>query len=172
MVRRMTKWWVRAAALTALAVALQACGDRPDKQAMAAVQGLLTAVQTGNAGGFEALLDRPALRADLRKQITSVARRDDLVVDGGPSELALDNMISPQAFRLVQAGSGAPLTAAPSKTQVEDLVKRLDDHRVCVHDLTPKQTCIVTFAKEAPGWRMIGMLAGGVTIAVPPPTGK
>jgi hypothetical protein len=168
MVPAMTTWWVRAAALAAAAAALQACQAGPEKQATASVQALLAAVQSGNNQAFEALLDRPALRTDLRKQIAPIARENEVLVDGGPSDLALDNMISPEAFRLVQAGSGAPLAATPSADQVQALLKRIDATRVCIHDLTPKQGCVATFAKEAPGWRMIGMLAGGVTVAVPP----
>ena len=164
----MTKWWVRAAVLATAAAALQACQAPPEKQAAASVQALLAAVQSGNAQAFEALVDRPALRTDLRKQIAPIARENEVLVDGGPSDLALDHMISPNAFRLVQAGSGAPMAAAPTKAQAQALLKRIDATRVCLHDLTPRQDCVATFAKEAPGWRLIGMLAGGVTIAVPP----
>lgn len=172
MVRPMTKAWVRMAALAAAPLALLGCGAKPVEDAAGPVRSLLTAAQAGDAGAFEALVDRSAVRADLRKQLAPVARANEVLVDGGPSDLALDHMISPAAFRLVQRDSGAPLAGPPSKAQVEAMLKRVDDRRVCVHDQTPAQQCVATFAKERPGWRLIGMLAGGVTVAAPPEPAK
>jgi hypothetical protein len=167
MVRRMTKIGLSIAALGALAMALQACSAPPEKAAAEPVRSLLAAAQAGDAAAFEALLDRPAIRMDLRKQLTPVARANKVLVDGGPSEAALDRMIGPTAFRLVATETGARLAGAPSATQAQALLKRVDGRRVCIHDTTPRQACIATFAKEPAGWRLIGMLAGGVTVAVP-----
>ena len=159
--------WLRAAALGALVMTAQACGKRAADDAGAAAQGLLTAAQGGDAQGFEAWLDRPALRADLRQQMISVAHANGLDV-GGPSDLALDRMIGPQALRLVEAGSGAPLAGPPSLAQVKAMLKPLDRTRVCLHDLSPQQTCLLSFAREKPGWRLVAMPATDLTIAVAP----
>jgi hypothetical protein len=168
MVRRMTKIGLSIGALGALAVTLQACSAAPEKAAAGPVRSLLAAAQAGDAAAFEALLDRPAIREDLRKQLAPVARANAVLVDGGPSNLALDRMIGPAAFRLVDSTSGARLASAPSQAQVTTLLKRVDRRRVCIPDRTPLRNCIATFAKEPAGWRLIGMLAGGVTVAVPP----
>jgi len=162
MVRRMVGW-LRAAALTALVMTAQGCAERPEADAGSAVQALLAAAQAGDAKAFDAYVDRPALRADLREQMIGVAHANGLDV-GGPSDFALDRMIGPQAFKLVQAG--APLAGAPSAAQVAALLKTLDKTRVCLHDLTPQQKCLLTFAREAPGWRLVGMPAADLTIEV------
>lgn len=164
MVRRMVRWlW--AAALAALTMTAQGCAKRPEPDAGTTVQALLAAAQAGDAKAFEAYVDRPALRADLRQQMIGVGHANGLDV-GGPSDLALDRMIGPQAFKLVQAG--APLANAPSPAQVSALLKTLDKTRVCLHDLTPQQKCRLTFAREAPGWRLVGMPAADLTIEVAP----
>jgi len=165
MVRRMLRW-VRVAALGALLLTAAGCGDKPKADATRAAQGLLAAAQAGDATAFEAYLDRPKIRADLREQLVDVARARGLEVDGGPSDIALDRMIAPEAFHIVQAGTGAPLAAAPSPEQVALIVRRVDDRRVC--DLTPAAACILTFAREASGWRLIGMLARDLKIEAPP----
>ncbi|HEX3699721.1 MAG TPA: DUF2939 domain-containing protein [Phenylobacterium sp.] len=161
----MTKW-IRAAALAAAAVAVQGCGMSRDGDPVAAAQGLLSAVQTGDTKAFEAQLDRPALRADLRQQIASLGRAEGVDL-GGPSDPALDRMIDPQNLHVVQADGGAPLAAPPSKAQVAPLMKHLDGRRACLHDLTPDQRCLLTFAREPAGWRLVGMPAAELRIAVP-----
>ena len=165
MVRRM-RTWIRLAALGALAAMLQGCGGGADADPVGAAQGLLTAIQTGDAKAFEAGLDRPAIRADLRRQMTGLALANGLDV-GGPSDFALDRMIVPQAFRLVQADGGAALAGPPSKAQVAALVKHIDGGRACLHDLSPDQRCLLTFAHEKAGWRLVGMPAANLTVAVP-----
>jgi hypothetical protein len=157
--------WLRAAALGALAMTAQACGDSGPKDAARTAQALLDAIQTGDAKAFETVIDRPALRADLRRQMIAVGRANGLDV-GGPSDVALDLMIDPAAFHLVQAGGATPLGAAPSLPQVQALLKPLDKTRVCLHDLTPQQACRLTFAREAAGWRLVGMPAADLTIEV------
>jgi Protein of unknown function (DUF2939) len=152
-------------ALLSASLALIACGD-PRKGAAEAAQGLLTAVQSGDRQAFEAHLDRPALRGDLRAQMEGVARQNGVDVPGGPSDFALDRMIDPEAFRLVQAHGGQPLPKAPSPAQVAALIKPIDKAHACVHDLTPQQRCVLTFAKEKPGWKLVGMPAADITVAV------
>ena len=165
MVRRMVRW-LRLAFLGALAVTVQACGGGPGADPGVAAQGVLTASQSGDSKAFEAWVDRPAVRAALRDQLIAVARQNGLDV-GGPSDGALDRMIGPTALKLVQAGAGTPLAGPPSAAQVAALMKPLDKGRACLHDLTPQQRCLLTFARETPGWRLVAMPAGDVTIGVP-----
>jgi DUF2939 family protein len=160
--------WLRIAALGALLVMAQACASKPETAARSAARGVLSAVQAGDAKALEAWLDRPAIRADLRQQLQGVARANGLEVDGGPSDFALDRMIAPEAFHVVQAGTGAALAAPLSPEQVAAIVRKVDARRVCVHDLTPARRCLLTFARERPGWRLIGMLAADLRIETPP----
>jgi len=149
-----------------------ACGGRdPVKAAAPDVQGLLAAVQAGDARGFETRLDRPALRADLRRQIAGLGRANGLDVEGGPSDAALDRRIDPAALRLVRQGTDQPLAAAPSARQTAALLKPIDRDHVCVRDAT--QQCLLTFAREAAGWRLVAMPAQpGTVIAVGPEPAK
>ena len=158
---------VRLAALCALGLAAQACGGGGgSRDAAAAAQALLAAAQAGDAAHFEAAIDRPALRAELRQQMIAVAHANGLDV-GGPSDQALDRMIGPQSIHLVQAAGGAPLAGPPSPAQVAALIKPADRGRVCLHDLTPQQACILTFLRESAGWRLVSMPSGEVVVAIP-----
>jgi hypothetical protein len=162
-----------ATALVALALTIQGCGKTPaDNGAAGAAQAFLAAAWSGDLKGFEAGLDRTAVRADLRQQLMQVAQANSLAVEGGASDAALDRMITPDAFRLVAAGSGAPLAAAPSKAQTAALIKPLGKDRACVHDQSPQQACLLTFAKEAKSWRLVAMAPAGFTIPVGPEPAK
>jgi hypothetical protein len=168
MVRPMVrKHWV--AALAVLLVTAQGCARKPAQRPEAgAVQALLASAWSEDPRGFEAVVDRPAVRADLRQQLLRVAQANTLSIEGGASDAALDRMITPHAFRLVTAGSGAPLSAAPSRAQTAALLKPIGRNSVCVHDETPAQACLLTFAKLKSGWRLVGMAPAGFTIAVAP----
>jgi hypothetical protein len=158
--------WIRIAAVATAAVALTACHKRPDADPVAAAQGLLSAVQKGDAQAFEAHLDRPAIRANLRQQMTRMARSEGLDL-GGPADPALDRMIGMEKLEVVQAKSGAPLAAPPSKAQVAPLMKHLGGARACLHDLSPDQRCLLTFEREKPGWKLVAMPPAELTIALP-----
>jgi hypothetical protein len=156
-------------AVAALALAAGACHRKPAERAESgAVQTLLASAWMQDEAAFETVVDRPLVRADLRRQLTQLAEANALAVDGGASDAALDRMITPHAFRLVDAETGMPLTAAPTRSQAAALLKRLGDDRVCVHDQTPEQNCLLTFAKAKSGWRLVAMAPAGFTIAVAP----
>jgi hypothetical protein len=164
---------VRAAALAALLVSAAACAGSEVKAATQDVQALLAAAQAGDAAAFETHLDRPALRGDLREKLMAVARAGDVEVDGGPSDFALDRRIGPYAFELAPQGQDRPLPGPPSPAQTRAMLKVVDRDHVCVHDLTPQQACLLTFAREKPGWRLVGMPARpGTRIEVPPEPSK
>jgi hypothetical protein len=161
------KLWV--AALAALVLSAQGCARKPSQSGAAdTAQALLTAAWTGDAKGFEAAIDRPAVRADLRRQLMQVAQANTLSVEGGASDAALDRMITPDSFRMVEANTGQPLPAAPSRGQAGALLKPLAKDRACVTAQAPDPTCLLTFAKEKGGWRLVGMAPAGFTIAVSP----
>lgn len=164
---------LRVATVVALVMAAQGCGRKPeDRVETNAVHALLTSSLAHDAKTFEAVLDRAAVRADLRRQLMQVAEANGLAVEGGPSDAALDRMITPHAFQLVEAASGAPLHAPPSKAQTAALIKPAGKDRVCVHDQSDRQACLLTFAKAKDGWRLVGMAPGGFVIPVAPAPAK
>ena len=163
---------LRVALAAAVVLTLQACGRRPPQaEAADAAQHLLAAAWSGDARSFEAGLDRPAIRADLRRQLAQVAQANTLSVEGGASDAALDRMISPAAFRLAD-DKGAALADAPAQAQLVPLTAPLGKDRACVHALSDPNACLLIFAREAAGWRLVGMAPPGFTLAIPPAPAK
>jgi hypothetical protein len=152
------------------ALGLSACNGAAPKSAAESASRLLTAAYNNDRVAFEAEIDRAAVRDDVRRQVSEMARATTLDVDGGPSEFALDRMISPDAVRIVDK-RGAPLTAAPTTQQVAPLMKVVDAQHVCVRDAESPQNCLLTFAKgtdaQAKGrWRLVGMRALDLRVEV------
>ena len=142
------------------ALALTACGDdQPPKAAAASASRLLAAAIARDRVAFEAEIDRPAVRDDLRRQVADLARGHALDVDGGPSELALDRMISPGALRVVRSGAGVALAKAPSAADLSRQMRVVDRRHVCLHGVGAARRCVLTFAKAKGGWRLVGMQA-------------
>lgn len=140
------------------ALALSGCGMGSRADAAKGVEAFLRAAQARDPIGFEARIDRPALRADLRRQLAEVSQQSSLEVEGGPSERALDRMIGPEAFQLVAAETGSALPAAPTAAQVALLLKPAAGGRVCLHAEGDETQCLLTFAKTGGRWRLTGML--------------
>ena len=150
-----------------LAMGLGGCNMGVRGDASKDIAAFLKAAHQGDRKAFEAGLDRPALRSDLGDQIADLGRSNVLVVDGGPSEFAIDRMISPKAFRLVEAQTGRALPEAPTPAQVQLLMKVIDRSHVCIRN-PAKNHCVLQFAKKKGQWRLVGMPAIGLKIEVQP----
>ena len=154
-----------ATVLLVATLGLAGCGKAPGGATETAGR-LLKAAYDNDRVAFEAEIDRAAVRDDLRRQVNEMARATTLDVDGGPSEFALDRMISPDALRLVD-GKGARLTAPPTTHQLAPLMKAVDANHACLRDAENPEHCVLTFAKaEKAGpdkagkdWRLVGMRA-------------
>ena len=161
---------IRQLSLIGLAsLALCGCGGKAPQGAAESASRLLTAAFKGDRVAFEAEIDRAAVREDVRRQVTQLAQVASLDVDGGPSEFALDRMISPQAIRLVHAGSGKALSTAPTAEQVAKLMRSLDAKHACLRDAeqppsSGRGACLLVFAKAKNQWRLVGMKAMGLRI--------
>jgi len=152
--------------LAIAAFGLSSCNGAAPKGAAETASRLLTAAYKNDRVAFEAEIDRAAVREDVRRQVNEMARSKALEVDGGPSEFALDRMISPDALRLVDA-SGARLTTPPTARQVASLMKVVDTNHACVRDAESPKNCLLTFAKgKDPKWRLVGMRALDLRIEV------
>jgi len=154
-------------ALSALTLALSGCDLPVRARASRAIEGFLKAVHDDDRAAFEAAIDRAALRSDLRDQLIDMGRAKGIDVDGGPSDFALDRMISPRAFRLVEARSGQALSRAPSAAEIAILMQVRDRNHVCLGDPRQKR-CLLSFARRKGVWRLVGMQATDSTIAVEP----
>ena len=155
---------IRKLAVLVVALGLAGCAGDAPKGAAESASRLLAAALKGDRVAFEAEIDRAAVRDDVRRQIADVARGSVLDVEGGPSEFALDRMISPAAIRVVHAGTGETLTAPPTPAQVAKLMREVDGSRACLRGR--KGDCLLTFAREKRDWRLVGMKAMDVEIEV------
>ena len=168
MVRRM----LRRGGLAALCLLLPlvaGCGVDVRADAAQGVARFLDAVRRDDRAGFEAAIDRPAVRADLRDQLADLARANGLDVEGGASEFALDRMITPEAFRLVEAKTGQAMPVAPTAAQVALLMHVQDRKHVCLGE--PVQGhCLLAFAKRRGTWRLVGMRATELKVVALPPS--
>ncbi|MFI4965361.1 MAG: hypothetical protein ACHP9T_08350 [Caulobacterales bacterium] len=144
-----------AVALSALAFLLGACGGGVRGKGSAAIAGFLDMAKRGDPKAFEAAIDRPALRSDLRQQIADVGRRHSVDV-GGASEFALDRMITPQAARLTAARVEPGWPAAPTAAQIVPHMKVLDGTHICLEEAATRR-CLLSFAQEDGAWRLVGM---------------
>ena len=149
-----------------IAIGLAGCSGATPQGAADSASRLLAAAVKGDRVAFEAEIDRPAVRDDVRRQMSEVARAKLLDVEGGPSEFALDRMISPDALRLVRAGTGEVVTSAPSAGEIAGRMKALDGKRVCLRNDGAPDRCLLTFARVKGGWRLVGMQASDLRIEV------
>jgi hypothetical protein len=136
-----------------------------------AAQGIarfLDAVRRDDHRAFEASIDRPALRSDLRDQLADLGRARGLDIEGGASEFALDRMITPDAFRVLGQRTGQPLPVAPTAAQVALLMKVKDRGHVCLTD-TGRDRCLLSFARTSGVWRLTGMQAAELKVVTLPP---
>lgn len=131
---------------------LVGCGGTAPSGAVAAADRLLDAARDGDRAAFEAGIDRAALREDVRRQLVAAARASALEVDGGPSEFALDRMISPQAVRRVAA-------EAHAETDLRGHMRALGTTRACLGESQVGGDCLLTFGRGDGGWRLVGLRA-------------
>jgi hypothetical protein len=146
------------AAIGALLLLLAACGGDPRAKATEDVGRFLKAVAEDDRATFDTLVDRPAVRADLRRQIASVARAEGVEIEGGPSDFALDRMVAPATLRLVEAGEGR--VEPPAAKTLAATLKVLDGHSVCLPASDQPDRCLLTFrrTKKSP-FRLTAMQA-------------
>jgi hypothetical protein len=170
MVRRMLKKGP-AAAFLAFSLAVSGCSLDVRADASRGIAHFLDAVHRGDRKAFEAAIDRPALRTDLRDQLAALGKAKDLDVGEGASEFALDRMITPEAFRLVEARTGQALPVAPTAAQIALTMKVRDKTHVCVTD-PGKDRCVLSFAKHGVTWRLVGMQATDLRVEVPAAPGN
>ena len=146
-----------AASLCACAALLSACGGGVRTQGSAAIARFLATVHSGDRKAFEALIDRPAVRSDLTEQMADVAKRHEVDVGEGPSEFAVDRMITLQAVRLTAARVAPVWPATPTAIQIAPHMKARDSRHICLEEAATKR-CLLSFARKDGAWRLTGMM--------------
>ncbi len=148
------------AALTVLA--LCACATVTRYDAAGDIHAFLVSIRDGDKTAFEAHVDRPALKEQLRARMMAgmLKRQDGLGALGalfaGPlADVAVDQLVQPSVFLAVAEANGyAPSKPLPSRAALTGALRRVEDDRVCV---TTKRDgpCVLDFRNEAGVWRLI-----------------
>ena len=146
----------------AAALAAAACATTDRYGAAGDIHDFLVAVRDGDRATFDAHVDRPALKANLRARVLAdmagrhgVESRETLaaLVAGPLVDLAVDALVRPEVFRaaaeLEGYGSG---TRIPGRLLIGQRVRPMDSGRVCA---LIRDRCAFVFKDEGGVWRLI-----------------
>jgi hypothetical protein len=167
----------RAALTVSLMLLAGGCADAARFSAAGDIHALMISIRDRDQAAFDAHVDRPALKTQLRARLMAEAARrtgDDVGLAALGALLArplvdaaADALIQPDVFRAVADYLGysadRPL---PGQIVIAQSLRRIDDDHVCV----PRQNngpCLLTFRDEDNAWRLIGF-EGDVGLLNPP----
>ena len=143
-----------------LTLALSACATAQRLDAANDVHALLVAIRNDDQAAFDAHVDRPALQAQLSREIEAqgTKRYGDLarLLAPGLAQLAGDVALQPKVFQQVaeQYGYG-PGTPIPGVVSLAAALRPIADGQVCV--VKKKDgPCTLVFTKEGGGWKLTG----------------
>ncbi len=151
--------------ILALALAtglLAACATATRYDAATDIRQLLVAIRDGDRATFDARVDRPALKTNLRARLLAAAagrygvgsRQTVGALIAGPLvDVAADALIRPEVFRAAAELAGyGPDTHIPGALALSQGVKALGSDRVCA---MVRGRCAFIFKHEETGWKMI-----------------
>jgi predicted small secreted protein len=150
----------RLALILAAASSLAACATAQKLGAANDVHALLVSIRDNDQTGFDAHVDRAALKQELQAKIEEqgAKRYGSLAALLAPSlaQFAGDALVQPSVFRQVarQYGYGDD-TKIPNPILIAQALKPLPDGRVCA---TKKKNgpCTLVFTKEQGVWKLTG----------------
>ena len=138
----------------AAAALLLGCSGGVQRDAAADVRAFLHAVRTGDAAAFERHVDRPALRAQLARELrTDMPNTARAAERRGGLDAYVDGMISPYGLRRAML-RGDTRDRTPPEAEVAALLIEVDERRVCLPGATRK-VCSLTFSRGPDAvWRL------------------
>ena len=156
----------RAGLCALMALFATACAETTKIDAAGDIHALLIAIRDSDQAAFDAHVDRPALKAQIRARLLAeAARRKDQGGDLAALSLVLarplvdsitDAFIQPDVFRAVADYLGySRQTPIPNSLAIAAGLRRIDDSEVCVAKKADAP-CILVFRNEAGVWRLIG----------------
>jgi hypothetical protein len=153
--------WGRLAAVAVLAALLQACAATTQLSAGGDIHAFLLSIRDGDQASFDAHVDRPALKAQLRARLMVDAARQggDLgalaAAVGRPLvDFAVDQLVQPEVFRAAAAELGySPDQPIPNTLVIAQALRPIDDSHVCVVKKRDGP-CIFDFTDEGGVWRL------------------
>ncbi len=152
-------------ALFALALSLTACATVERFGAAADIHDFLVAIRDGDRARFDAHVDKPALKAQLKARLMAgmLEHRDSSglagalgAMLGGPAvDFAVDNLARPEVFLASAEAKGySPDKPLPGVAVIASSVRALDADRACV---TTKRDgpCTLVFRNEDGVWKLV-----------------
>lgn len=148
------------------ALSLAACAEAERFDAAGDIHALLVSVRDDDKAGFDAHVDRKALKKQLRARIMAEAARrsggDPTVTALGAmlakplADAAAEQLVQPEAFRAVADylgyGEDRPI---PNAVVIAQGLRRIDDDHVCVARKSGAP-CLLIFTNEDHAWRLTG----------------
>ncbi len=160
----------------AAALLVSGCAETTKFDAAGDIRALLIAIRDGDRKAFDAHVDRPMLKEQIRARLMAAAAKraggGDLAVLGLALTRPLadqmsDALIQPDVFRAVAEYFGySPQTPIPGPLTIAAGLRRLDDTHVCI----AKQKdgpCVLVFRDEDGAWRLIGFEGDPSMLKVP-----
>jgi len=153
---------MRAVPIALLALALSACATATRYDAAGDIHALLVAIRDNDGPAFDAHVDRPALKAQMKERLTAAAIQrggalGGLLVQtfGGLTDSLVDAAVQPQVFLAVAEAKGyRPSQPLPGRVAITGSLRYLEGDRVCVTGKTDGP-CLLVFRNEAGTWRLI-----------------
>jgi hypothetical protein len=157
---------LRALAVVALAFALASCAETQKIDAAGDIHAFLISIRDGDKAGFNAHVDRAALKTQIRARIMAeAAKRDDKAGDAALIGVLLggrlvdslsDRLIQPDVFRAVADYLGYKAdTPIPNQLIIASALRNLDGGDVCAAR-SKTGPCILVFRNEDGSWKLIG----------------
>jgi hypothetical protein len=153
---------MRAVLIALATLALSACATATRYDAAGDIHALLVAIRDNDRQAFDAHVDRPALKAQMKSRLTATAIERGGAFGGavaqmlgGVSDALVDAALQPQVFLAVAEAKGyRPSKPLPGRVAITGSLRYLEGDRVCV---TGKKDgpCLLVFANESGTWRLI-----------------
>ena len=146
------------------ALSLAACATLQQYEAAGDVRAFLIAIRDGDQAAFDAHIDRPALKEQIRARLISyVMQRKDTgavavlgtALAGPLVDYAVDHLAQPQVFLAVAEAEGySPDQAIPPAIALAPLVRPIDSERACVSNKSGGP-CVLVFRHEDGAWKLV-----------------
>ena len=142
---------------------LAACATVERIDAAGDIHALLVSIRDNDKQAFDAHVDRPALKAQLKTRITAEIIKNAgqfggalAQVFGGVADPLIDAAVQPSVFLAVAESKGyRPSQPLPGRAAIAASLRPLQDQRVCVIEKRDGP-CLLVFRNEAGTWRLIG----------------
>ncbi len=153
----------RLSIIAALVVALSACATIPRYEAANDIHAFLVSIRDGDRVAFDAHIDRPALKEQLKSRLMAEAASGNGALGGlggliaGPLvDIGVDTLVRPDVFRAIAIDHGyAPDKPIPGVIAIGQFVRPLNSDRACV--ITKRDgPCMLVFKNEDGTWKLIG----------------